>query len=244
MESLISLRKEYRTILQNIQRSEEAATNKPPQHKSELPRLKAVLLVNLILLHVPWPVIVKILLVATKSGCKVPKMPFNMAALKEIAMNKILEDPSLLTKVKDMSNPGTITANKWICEYNLAAWLLEQNRKGIAVPTSLAWAHYQQMWGWGPHQEAVASHLATLDHWSTAKSWAKRFRRRWNFDHNICPKGAPLSDAERSEKVLRSTLQQCSKKKQFPKSKKKKGWFHFRVRNGFQKMKPDLAQPI
>ena len=83
MESLISLRKEYLTILQDIQRFEQAAKNKPPKHKSELPRLKAVLLVNLILLHVPWPVIVKILLVATNSGCRVPKMPFNMAALKK-----------------------------------------------------------------------------------------------------------------------------------------------------------------
>ena len=105
MESVTSLRKECIRVLQGIRNHEQAARKFARNHGSALPPHKEVLLVNLILLHVPWQMIVFILFLATKSYCKVPRMPLNMADLKKIAMNKILDDPSLLTQMNDNSNP-------------------------------------------------------------------------------------------------------------------------------------------
>ena len=95
-----------------------------------------VLAVNLILMHVPWPRVHLILtMVAQKSQKGSTSPDLSQEDVQSLATNTVEKQPNLINDVENHNNPRTLKARRHIQECDLALWLLEQNKKGAAVPS-------------------------------------------------------------------------------------------------------------
>ena len=113
-----------------------------------------------------------------------------------IAMETIVAQPTLVENADNLNHPITICARKWLFESNVALWVIENNKKGIALPPHFVINKYCSQWGMGPHNEKVDRHLCKFRKWRGWKKWMTSFRENWNFKYTICPTMSPLNDEQ------------------------------------------------
>ena len=111
-----------------------------------------------------------------------------------IAMETIVAQPTLVENADNLNHSMAICARKWLYECNVALWVIENNKKGIALPPHFVINKYCSQWGMGPHNEKVDRHLGKFRKWRGWKKWMTSFRENWNFKYTICPTMSPLND--------------------------------------------------
>ena len=151
------------------------------------------LLCTLILSLAPWKQIAMIFLVL-EARRKKKYETWSQAEMEQIAMETIVAQPTLVENADNLNHSMTICARKWLYECNVALWVIENNKKGIALPPHFVINKYCSQWGIGPHNEKVDRHLCKFRKWRGWKKWMTSFRENWNFKYTICPTMSPLND--------------------------------------------------
>ena len=203
MDDLSRTQANYKNILRDINKRKKVLRQREVRNtKSQLTLPLQVLLCNLIFLHVPWTAIAVILWCATQKREKHKHGNLKPDDLQKLAEETIQKNPDLAVQANNMNNPLSVRAKAWKHEFDLAVWLLTQNKKGIAVPPRLAVHQYLSYWGMGPQPEALTEHLNTFETHKIWKHWMARFRKRWGFDYACCPKGPALKADDIGEKAI------------------------------------------
>lgn len=109
-------------------------------------------------------------------------------------------------------------ANQIVAEWRAVLWLLQQNAKGLAVPTPQLLHKYVQQWalpkeGEPPRDYHTEQHLARVQRRDYGPKWAHVFRKRWDISWKKIPARNPLPPDDQRRKVASSEeLQQCRRK--------------------------------
>ena len=203
MDELSRTQADYKNTLREINKKKKVLRQREARNTKSLLSLPLrVLLCNLIFLHVPWKSIAVILWCATDKRQKHKQGNLQPEHLQKLAEETIEQKPDLAVQANNMNNPLSVLAKAWKHQFDLAVWLLIQNKKGIAVPPRLAINQYLSYWGMGPHPEALTKHLDTFETHKIWKHWMARFRKIWGFDHACCPKGPALKADDIAEKAI------------------------------------------
>ena len=161
-----------------------------------------IMICTFALLEVPWTMIGAIAVAYLKRLSNSKSSPdWPSDKIKRIAREGLALMPNLPNFIDDSNNPGTQRARKWLAECKLALWCVQNNLKGIAVPTALAIDHYVSLWGMGPHVEGVRRHLNQFSHSQRRQNWMQRFKRVWDFDLAMCGRACSLAAAETATKA-------------------------------------------
>ena len=133
MDDLSRTQANYKNILRDINKRKKVLRQREVRNtKSQLTLPLQVLLCNLIFLHVPWTAIAVILWCATQKREKHKHGNLQPDALQKLAEETIQKNPDLVMQADNMNNPLSVRAKAWKHEFDLAVWLLTQNKKGIA----------------------------------------------------------------------------------------------------------------
>lgn len=90
--------------------------------------------------------------------------------------------PDTGNNVGNANDATYVRAARFLHEWQVAAWVLQQNAKGLVVPSGLILHRYVMSWGIGPHCASLTHHLWRLrDHVVTRKNWMRAFRLEWGF---------------------------------------------------------------
>ena len=180
------------------------------QHRMN-PSMKR-LLCQMVLLHAPRSHIAAVLRACQLHSRAHEVKSWSKDELKAIAETTLTKRPQMIAQADDMNHKNTIETKRWLNECKLAIWIVEQNHKGISVPSRLAVDTYLKEWGMGPHSHRLACHLHKFDHHKKWKKWVFYFRQRWGFAHAVCPKGPPLTAHQIEEKVSLHSQQKTQHK--------------------------------
>ena len=162
-----------------------------------------ILMCCLVLLEVPWTIIAAIAVAKLRRCNRSRSSPeWPPEKTQRLAKDGLKLRPSLTTEIDNPSNEVFHSARTWVAECKLAIWVLQQNRKGISVPASLAVDQYLTSWGIGPHAPKVATHLTKFTKQKAWKKWLAMFRQTWGFTFASCPRGPTLAPEAIANKVI------------------------------------------
>ena len=89
--------------------------------------------------------------------------PRSFEHICEIVQDTLLHWPALLATANSNHSLLRLHCQRQLHECRTSIWLLEQNKKGIAVLPKLALEYYLRLWGPRPYTELVAAHLIKFD---------------------------------------------------------------------------------
>ena len=104
-------------------------------------------------------------------------------------------------EVEDPSNELHVTAKSHCMRWTTAQWVVQQNMKGVAIPSELVVAKYVEAWGPRPHVVGVSRHIDQLSKVHFRKKWLRTLRRDWSFKYGALPLRGMVGDAEIGRKV-------------------------------------------
>ena len=213
MQNLIDITNEQRRLLRQVRfnkRKTQKTIGRHAQHRMN-PSMKR-LLCQMVLLHAPWSHIAAVLRASQLHSRAHEVKSWSKDELKAIVETTLTKRPQMIAQADDMNHKNTIETKRWLNECKLAIWIVEQNHKGISVPSRLAVETYLKEWGMGPHSHRLACHLHQFEHHKKWKRWVFYFRQRWGFAHAVCPKGPPLTAHQIEEKVSLHSQQKTQHK--------------------------------
>ena len=104
--------------------------------------------------------------------------------------------------VPDLANQYRISADTFLVNSMLAAFVLKQSQKGVIVPTGLAIETYLALWADRDHAPKTRSWLTTLMHQKTARrNFAALMRSQWCFQWGAFKERKEVEDGARRRKV-------------------------------------------
>ena len=110
-------------------------------------------------------------------------------------------NPLQRREVEDPSNELHVTAKSHCIRWTTAQWVVEQNMKGVTIPSDLVVAKYVAAWGARPHVLGVSRHIDQLSNVNFRKKWLRALRRDWNFKYGALPLRGVVGDGEIGRKV-------------------------------------------
>jgi hypothetical protein len=94
-------------------------------------------------------------------------------------------------------------------EWQTSQWLLEQNAKGLAVPSHLLVAFYVQKWPRPCQSIDIYNYLARIQRGQFTTKWLRVFRRRWGVQWRHLPAKNPLGEDEARRKARCLARKEC-----------------------------------
>ena len=108
--------------------------------------------------------------------------------------------PEILAALTSNHSLPRLYCQRQLHECRTSLWLLEQNKKGIAVLPRLALDYYIGLWGPRPYTQLVALHVNKFDKAISCKKWFRLFRNNWGFYYAKMPMESSLSKANIEQK--------------------------------------------
>lgn len=119
-------------------------------------------------------------------------------------------DPHVRTIVANLNNPDRVRIDRFLIESIVFEYVLENNRKGISVPSAMVVAKYIRLWSYRPRQPCIDAHLKQIqDCPSARKNWCRRFRLRWGLKWGKMKQRRSLTNTILRQKVGLRTCNSC-----------------------------------
>jgi hypothetical protein len=130
------------------------------------------------------------------------KLPLMLDQICGIVQETLTAWPNFVLEAQSIHPHVRLHCQRQLNECRTAMWLLEQNKKGIAVLPRLALEYYVRLWGCRPYTKLVEEHLSKFNNALFNKKWYRMFRVNWNFDYAKMPVETALAKDDIDRKVL------------------------------------------
>ena len=118
--------------------------------------------------------------------------------------------PTLRAKTLAQGKQETLLAQRVLAEWRTALWLLEQNNKGIAVPSAALLQRYVVAWPRPLSTVEAEKHLLRVQRKRYTAKWLHFFRKRWEIRWKKLPSRNPLPADDLRRKVRSNAAQMLS----------------------------------